>query len=78
MANSLLHWHRWSDWAVVETGTVHHPYTTAQIGNYLRQERFCTTCGKHQIHQQRSGSMMSDVRLVPATRQARAPSKDRV
>lgn len=75
---SLFHRHNWSDWSISERGrVVDAVYTKEVVGSYIVQDRFCRSCGKHQMKQQRTGSVRRDVRLVADVRPAhRAPQKD--
>lgn len=75
---NIFHRHDWSDWSISERGkVVDGIYHRDIVGSYIVQNRFCRKCGMHKIKQQRTGTIRSDVKLVPDAKQAmRAPQKD--
>jgi len=74
---SIFHRHEWSDWTIVSHGQVVDDIWNHIVGSYIVQDRFCRTCGKHKIKQQRTGSIRANVRLVECAQPTlRAPQKD--
>lgn len=75
----IFHRHDWSDWSITERGRVLDDFMSddVMVGSYIVQDRFCRACGKHQIEQQRVGSVRSHVRLMPDGKaSARQPQRD--
>lgn len=75
--NGLFHRHKWTDWLIVDRGTVSD--AGRPVGWYMVQERHCHSCGKTQVDEQANygGNPMSWCKRH-SDMAKRAPRKDGV
>ena len=61
----MFHFHKWSDWSIIERGKVFDSYNIL-VGSYILQERFCLTCNKSRLDQNATVSLLKgQYKLTP-------------